>query len=99
MQSLPFYTGYREALVSYRGELAPFGDSPDATGSFINNDDDLHKLWSSSRCFALITNRKDLRALESLSPPPVIVGCEGRKVALLNRPEAHPKGACTSQGD
>jgi len=25
-----FYTGERERLVDYRGELAPFGDSPDA---------------------------------------------------------------------
>ena len=27
-QSLPFYTGFREALVSYRGELGSFGDEP-----------------------------------------------------------------------
>ena len=39
VHSIPFYTGFREALVSYRGELAPFGDGADAAASFIHNDD------------------------------------------------------------
>ena len=63
VHSIPFYTGFREALVSYRGELAPFSDSPDAAASFINSDDDLRSLWSSHECFALVANRKDLPAL------------------------------------
>ncbi len=84
VQSIPFYTGFREALVSYRGELAPFSGSPDATASFVNNDDDLRKLWSSNECFALVANRKDLPALQTLTPAPVIVACEGKKVALFN---------------
>ncbi|MGH7905523.1 MAG: phospholipid carrier-dependent glycosyltransferase, partial [Candidatus Binataceae bacterium] len=33
VQSLPFYTGHREALVGYRGELAPFSRSTDARAS------------------------------------------------------------------
>jgi 4-amino-4-deoxy-L-arabinose transferase-like glycosyltransferase len=83
-QSLPFYTGFREALVSYRGELGSFGDSPDAAASFINSDNDLRRMWSSGACFALIANRKDLATLKTLTPAPVIVGCEGKKVALFN---------------
>jgi 4-amino-4-deoxy-L-arabinose transferase-like glycosyltransferase len=97
VQSIPFYTGFREALVSYRGELASFGDSPDAAASFINSDDDLRKLWSSSECFVLVANRKDLRALETLTPAPVLVGCEGKKVALVNSPGARPNAACTAE--
>ena len=45
VQSLPFYTGYREALVDYRGELAPFGLGPDARESFIATDAGLAQLW------------------------------------------------------
>jgi hypothetical protein len=94
VHSIPFYTGFREALVSYRGELAPFGDGPDAAASFINNDDEMRRLWSSSECFALIANRKDLDALKSLTPTPVLVGCEGKKVALINRQDARADADC-----
>ena len=94
VHSIPFYTGFREALVSYRGELAPFGDGPDAAASFINSDDDLRTLWSSNGCFVLVTNRKDLPALENLTPAPVIIGCEGKKVALFNGRNAGPPVDC-----
>jgi hypothetical protein len=94
VHSIPFYTGFREALVSYRGELAPFGDGPDAAASFINSDDDLRRIWSSTQCFVLVTNRKDLSVLKTLTPAPVMVGCEGKKVALLNEPNAHPAVDC-----
>ncbi len=96
VHSIPFYTGFREALVSYRGELAPFGDGPDAAASFINSDDELRRRWSSTLCFVLVANRKDLRVLETLTPPPVIVGCEGKKVALVNQ-NARPDAACTTE--
>jgi 4-amino-4-deoxy-L-arabinose transferase-like glycosyltransferase len=92
--SIPFYTGFREALVSYRGELAPFGYSSDASASFIDSDNELHELWSSGGCFALVANRKDLRALQDLTPAPVIIGCEGKKVAMVNNPNARPNTAC-----
>jgi 4-amino-4-deoxy-L-arabinose transferase-like glycosyltransferase len=94
VHSIPFYTGFREALVSYRGELAPFGDGPDAAASFINSDDEMRRLWSSSECFALIANRKDLDALKNLTPTPVLVGCEGKKVALINRQDARADADC-----
>lgn len=88
VHSLPFYTGYREALVSYRGELAPFGATPDASESFIPTDKDLAQLWHSGRCVVIAVNRKDLRRLAALDPAPVIVGCEGKKVLLYNGTEA-----------
>ncbi len=97
VHSIPFYTGFREALVSYRGELAPFSDSPEAAASFINSDDVLRSKWSSHQCFALVANRKDLPALQSLTPAPVIVACEGRKVALIKNPDAHFDAACTTK--
>jgi len=94
VHSMPFYTGFREALVSYRGELAPFSYSPDAAASFINSDDKMRRLWSSSECFALIANRKDLDTLKTLTPAPVIIGCEGKKFALINRSDGRADPAC-----
>jgi 4-amino-4-deoxy-L-arabinose transferase-like glycosyltransferase len=99
VQSLPFYTGFREALVAYRGELAPFSADPDAAGSFINSDADLRRMWSSQQCFMLIANRKDSPALENLTPAPVIVGCEGKKLALFNGPNAAPNVDCIKSAD
>ena len=87
IQSLPFYTGVREALVAYRGELAPFGADADAAASFIPTDQRLQSVWSSSRCMVIVANRVDLVHLESLlSPAPSIIGCEGKKFALYNQP-------------
>jgi 4-amino-4-deoxy-L-arabinose transferase-like glycosyltransferase len=97
VHSIPFYTGFREALVSYRGELAPFGDGPDAAASFINSDAGLQRIWSSSECFVLVANRKDLGALKTLTPAPVIVACEGKKIALFNGQDAHPAVDCHTE--
>ena len=94
VHSIPFYTGFREALVSYRGELAPFGDGPDAAASFIDNDAALRKRWASDECFVLIANRKDLGMLQTLVPGSVIIGCEGKKVALSNARDAHRAVDC-----
>lgn len=63
VQALPFYTGWREALVSYRGELAPWGSSADAAPSFIATDDALRALWKSGACVILVINRRDFPAL------------------------------------
>lgn len=96
VHSLPFYTGYREALVSYRGELAPFGYSPDASASFIATDKELARLWNSGSCVVVVANRKDLTRLAALDPAPVIVGCEGKKVALYNGPDAKADPHCAA---
>jgi 4-amino-4-deoxy-L-arabinose transferase-like glycosyltransferase len=86
IQALPFYTGHREILVGYRGELAPFGDSPDALPSFISTDAQLASLWSLPSCVILIANRNDLPHLKKMLQPIVtIIGCEGKKLALINR--------------
>ncbi|MBF6568842.1 MAG: glycosyltransferase family 39 protein [Candidatus Binataceae bacterium] len=84
VQSLPFYTGSREAIVGYRGELAPFSDSIDARASFIPNLAALKKLWQSPLCVVLIANFQDLPTLHRLTPTSVL-GCEGKKLALYNR--------------
>jgi len=99
VHSIPFYTGFREALVSYRGELAPFADGPEATASFVNSNDDLRRLWSANECFVLVANRKDLGSLETLSPPPVIVGCEGKKLALFNGPNTRAATNCLAEAN
>jgi Aminoarabinose transferase C-terminal domain len=98
VQSLPFYTREREKLVAYRGELAPFGDSPDARASFIASDKDLQAMWTSNVCVVLVANRSDLPRLKRiLTPAPSIIGCEGKKVALYNQPIRWlptPPGSC-----
>ncbi|HUY18193.1 MAG TPA: phospholipid carrier-dependent glycosyltransferase [Candidatus Binataceae bacterium] len=85
VQSLPFYTGHREAIVGYRGELAPFSDDRDAQASFIPDLAGLARLWKSPACVVAIVNFHDLPrvtpALGSIS----VLGCEGKKVALSNR--------------
>ena len=86
VQSLPFYTGSREILAGFRGELAPFADSPDAAPSFISTDEGLAHDWSAGACVVVIANRSDLTHLETiLTPKPVAIGCEGKKFALINR--------------
>jgi 4-amino-4-deoxy-L-arabinose transferase-like glycosyltransferase len=97
VQALPFYTGAREKLVGYRGELAPFSESADAGESFIATDAGLETLWASGRCVVLIANRNDLTKLEHiLDPAPSMIGCEGKKFALTNRAAASADiaGAC-----
>ena len=99
VQSLPFYTGHREALVGYRGELAPFGLGDDARASFIATDAELAQLWRGPGCAILIVNRDDLQHLRApLGPTGAIVGCEGKKLALYNHAVAPPASArlCTA---
>ena len=93
VQSLPFYTENRELLVGYRGELAPFGDSPDAVATFIPTDARLAALWSGPRCLVLVVNRGDLPRIGSLSPRPVPIACEGKKIAVTNRAQASGSGS------
>ena len=98
VQSLPFYTGYREALVDYRGELAPFGRGPDARESFIATDAELALLWHGPGCVVLVVDRNDLPHVRALlGSEATVVGCEGKKLALYNRAIPEPAGArlCT----
>jgi len=94
VQSLPFYTGYREALVDYRGELAPFGLGPDANESFIASDAGLAQLWHGPGCVVLVVNQSDLPHVRALlGSEATVVGCEGKKVALYNRTIPEPAEA------
>ena len=86
VQALPFYTGWREVLVGYRGELAPWGSSADAAGTFIATDDALRSLWQSGKCLILVINRRDFTVLSpTLVPAPRQIGSEGKKLALTNQ--------------
>jgi 4-amino-4-deoxy-L-arabinose transferase-like glycosyltransferase len=86
VQAIPFYTGKQEKLVGYRGELAPFGDSPDAAPAFIATDARLRDIWSARACLVLIVNRRDRAKLaNTLTPTPILLGCEGKKLALINQ--------------
>lgn len=92
VKALPFYTGVREALVSYRGELAPFSHTPDAQASFIPSDQALRELWGSGRCVVLVINRRDLpRVVPTLSPAAHQIGREGKKFALTNQSVAEAR--------
>ena len=99
VQSLPFYTGHREALVDYRGELAPFGLGPDARESFIATDADLAQTlaWSGMRRAGGQSQRSPARPRAAWAPSATVVGCEGKKLALYNRAIPEPAGAhlCT----
>jgi len=100
VQSLPFYTGYREALVDYRGELAPFGLGPDAREGFIATDAGLAQLWHGPGCAVLVVNQNDLPHVRALlGSGPTIIGCEGKKLALSNRAIAEPAGARSCKPD
>jgi 4-amino-4-deoxy-L-arabinose transferase-like glycosyltransferase len=98
VQSMPFYTGYREALVDYRGELAPFGLEADARPSFIATDAELALLWRGPGCAVLVVNRNDLPHIRALLGSHLtVLCCEGKKLALYNRAIPEPPGAhlCT----
>jgi len=84
-QALPFYTARREQLVGYRGELAPFADTAGAAASFIGGDRPLRAKWSGAGCTVLIVNRQDWARLQGLLEPAAVVGCEGKKLAVINR--------------
>jgi Aminoarabinose transferase C-terminal domain len=99
-QSLPFYTGRREVLVEYWGELAPFAQTPDERAGFIGTEARLQQLWTSDRCVVMVANRKDLKdLLKILKPAPRIIGCEGKKVALYNRADGQTPSGCDSAAD
>jgi 4-amino-4-deoxy-L-arabinose transferase-like glycosyltransferase len=95
VQALPFYTGRREILVQYWGELAPFAQTPDERAGFLGTATRLREVWGSNRCVVLIANRGDLDELrKTLNPSPRIIGCEGKKLALYNREVAHVAAGC-----
>ncbi|MBV8360070.1 MAG: glycosyltransferase family 39 protein [Deltaproteobacteria bacterium] len=99
-QALPFYTGVQETLVNYRGELEPFGPLHDPNGNIFATAAQLKKAWAADQCVVLVANRIDVPILVNLlSPAPTLIGCEGKKLALFNRPldpHAQIPGKCAS---
>ncbi len=90
VQSLPFYTHWREAMVNYLGELGAERQSPDAAKSFLDKAE-LPGLWGSSTCVVLVVNQQDSDTLTAmLKPEPALIACEGKKLALYNRPAHGP---------
>jgi 4-amino-4-deoxy-L-arabinose transferase-like glycosyltransferase len=86
-QALPFYTGVKETLVNYRGELEPFGPINDRQGAIFATAPQLRKIWAGGQCIVLVVNRLDVPTVAKLlSPMPRLIGCEGKKVALYNGP-------------
>jgi 4-amino-4-deoxy-L-arabinose transferase-like glycosyltransferase len=97
VQALPFYTGVRETPVEYQGELAEFDPASTTPGAYIGTESKLLEIWSSGRCVVLVANRKDVTALaRKLTPAPVTIACEGKKVALFNgrSRSAPPENGC-----
>jgi hypothetical protein len=92
VQSLPFYTNHRETRVEYWGELSEV--SPPTVGKspfLIGSETRLRQAWSSGSCMILIANERDLKGLQdSLTPAPVVIGCEGKKLALYKGALAPP---------
>ncbi|WP_333649300.1 phospholipid carrier-dependent glycosyltransferase [Candidatus Binatus sp.] len=95
VQSLPFYTRRRETRVEYWGELSEVSPpSPGKSPFLIGSDARLRQVWSSGACMILIVNDRDRNALaDRLKPAPVVIGCEGKKLALYNGALAPPPGA------
>ncbi len=86
IQSLPFYTHSREIMVGYLGELGAERNSPDGSASFLDKAE-LPALWGSAVCVVLVANGSDAATLaQLLNPQPSLIACEGKKVALSNRP-------------
>ena len=100
VQSLPFYTDHRETRVEYWGELSEV--SPPAPGKspyIVGSDARLRQIWSSGACMVLVVNARDIKGLEdSLKPAPVVIGCEGKKLALYNGALAPPPSAAACLG-
>jgi 4-amino-4-deoxy-L-arabinose transferase-like glycosyltransferase len=86
-QGLPFYAGTRETLVNYRGELDPFGPPQDPSGEVFSTSSQLRKIWASDECAIVVVNSSDMPTVSNLlSPKPIVIGREGKKIALSNRP-------------
>ena len=95
VQSLPFYTHNRETRVEYWGELSEVSPPVPGKSQFlIGSEARLRQAWSSGSCMILIANDRDLKGLQdSLKPAPVVIGCEGKKLALYNGALAPPPSA------
>ncbi len=84
-QTLPFYTGSRVVIASYKGELEMGSRYEDAKDIFIN-DDQLSALLNSSKGVFTVLKKKRLALLEEkISRPLAILKCVNERCLVHNR--------------
>lgn len=84
-QTLPFYTGSRVVIASYKGELEMGSRYEDAKDIFIN-DDQLSALLNSPKGVFTVLKKKRLALLEKkISRPLAILKCVNERCLMHNR--------------
>ncbi|HOE16396.1 MAG TPA: glycosyltransferase family 39 protein [Syntrophorhabdaceae bacterium] len=84
-QTLPFYTGSRVVIASYKGELEMGSRYEDAKDIFIN-DDQLSALLNSSKSVFTVLKKKRLALLEEkISRPLAILKCMNERCLVHNK--------------
>ena len=87
VQGIPLYTERRAIMVAGRGELDFGSRQGDQIAFFWPNDEQLVRAWASPTRLFLVINRSELEPLRSqLSPPPIEIAAEDKKVVVVNRP-------------
>jgi hypothetical protein len=87
VQGIPLYTERRAIMVAGRGELDFGSRQGDQSAFFWPNDEQLVRAWASPTRLFLVINRSELEPLRSqLSPPPIEIAAEDKKVVVVNRP-------------
>jgi 4-amino-4-deoxy-L-arabinose transferase-like glycosyltransferase len=86
VQSLPFYNRRRVVLVGGRTEL-DFGaqHDPDANEWFLNNDDQMFRLWEQPGRKVLVLDAGDLARMKERLEEFDVIATEGKKRAILRR--------------
>ena len=86
VQSLPFYNRRRVILVGGRTEL-DFGaqHDPDAHEWFLNNDDQMFRLWEQPGRKVLVLDAGDLARMKERLEEFDVIATEGKKRAILRR--------------
>jgi len=89
-QGLPFYAQRRVVLVGGRNELE-FGSRLGDQSAWFIEAEQFNRLWAGpAQVFALIP-LGDLESFQkSRQPPPILLGKEGRRALVTNRPDGHP---------
>jgi 4-amino-4-deoxy-L-arabinose transferase-like glycosyltransferase len=89
-QGLPFYAKRRVIVVGNRNELE-FGSRQGDQSAWFIEGNQFDQLWSGPKhVFALIANN-DLESFrKTLQPQPVLLGREGRRALITNRPDGLP---------
>jgi hypothetical protein len=85
-QGIAFYARRRVVLVGARSEL-DFGSRQGDQRAYFWPDEQLIETWASPARVFLVLNRTELDVLRpQLTPPPIEVAREGKKVVVVNHP-------------